>query len=52
MVSKLSITKLKKRIISIFDKYIEDDYILFLFGSFAKNKIDNISDIDLAIYSG
>jgi len=46
-----NIAKIKKRIISILDKYFGNDYILFLFGSFAKNKIDNLSDFDLAIYS-
>ena len=46
-----NIRKIKKRVISILDKYFGNDYILFLFGSFAKNKIDNLSDFDLAIYS-
>jgi predicted nucleotidyltransferase len=48
---KFSLEKIKKNIISILDRYFNDKYILFLFGSFAKNKTDETSDIDLAIYS-
>jgi predicted nucleotidyltransferase len=42
---------IKKKTLEIFDKYFKDDYILFLFGSFSKNKSDITSDIDLAVYS-
>lgn len=41
---------IKNKIIEIFDKYLDNDYILFLFGSFAANNFDITSDIDLAIY--
>ncbi|MEW6684768.1 MAG: nucleotidyltransferase domain-containing protein [Candidatus Edwardsbacteria bacterium] len=50
-MSNDTIEKIKERIISIFDKYFGEDYILFIFGSFAKNTQDIASDIDLAIYS-
>ena len=40
---------LKKRIIYIFDRNLDDDYMLFVFGSFARGKIDKSSDIDLAV---
>jgi len=41
---------LRKKIIEILDQNLDDDYILFIFGSFARGKIDKSSDIDLAIY--
>ena|GEM_PF-3659357 len=43
--------KIQTKIISIFDKYIPCEYLLFIFGSLVKNKIDRLSDIDLAVYS-
>ncbi len=45
------IEEIKKRVISVLDKYLDNNYTLILFGSFAKNKTDKISDIDLAVYS-
>lgn len=42
---------IRECIISIFDKYLGNNYILFIFGSFAKNRVDRASDIDLAIYA-
>lgn len=45
------IKDIKKKIILTFDKYFGEDYILFIFGSFAKSTQDLVSDIDLAVYS-
>ncbi|MDI6738691.1 MAG: nucleotidyltransferase domain-containing protein [Nanoarchaeota archaeon] len=45
-----NLEKIKEKTILVFDKYLGEDYILFLFGSFAKNDIDRTSDIDLAFY--
>jgi predicted nucleotidyltransferase len=45
------IEEIKKKVIIILDKYLDNNYTLILFGSFAKNKIDKISDIDLAVFS-
>ncbi|MFH1394641.1 MAG: nucleotidyltransferase domain-containing protein [Candidatus Omnitrophota bacterium] len=40
----------KKKLIDILDKNLGNDYLLFIFGSFAKGKIVKSSDIDLAVY--
>jgi len=42
--------QLKTKIIEIFDKYLGEEYLLFLFGSFSKKTSDITSDIDLAVY--
>ena len=42
--------EIKKEVTGILHKYLGDDYLLIVFGSFARNKIQNSSDIDLAIY--
>lgn len=44
------IEKNREKIIQILDKYLGDDYLLFVFGSVAKNIEKRSSDIDLAIY--
>lgn len=41
---------IKNKIIEIFDKHLGEEFILFLFGSFAENNFDRTSDIDLAVY--
>jgi len=41
---------LKKKIINVLDQNLDDDYMLFVFGSFAKGGMDKSSDIDLAVY--
>ncbi|MFH1548807.1 MAG: nucleotidyltransferase domain-containing protein, partial [Candidatus Omnitrophota bacterium] len=41
---------LKEKIVNILDGYLGEDYLLFVFGSFAKGKIVKSSDIDLAVY--
>jgi predicted nucleotidyltransferase len=50
-MDKENIEKIRAKIISIFDKYVGEDYIVFIFGSFARNTMDRASDIDMAIYS-
>ncbi len=51
VVDKNIAQKVKSKVIEIFDKYLGQDYILFLFGSFARGNFDRTSDIDLAVYS-
>ena len=40
----------KIKVIEILDKRLGDEYVLFLFGSYAKEKAVRSSDIDLAVY--
>lgn len=40
----------KERIIKIVDRYLGNDYLLFIFGSHAKKTTVKSSDIDLAFY--
>jgi len=40
----------KKRVIQILDRYLGDDYLLFVFGSCAREGLAGSSDIDLAVY--
>jgi len=46
----MEIGGLKEKIIKIFDRYIKDEYILILFGSFAKNNNTRSSDVDIGVY--
>ncbi|HLD82638.1 MAG TPA: nucleotidyltransferase domain-containing protein [Candidatus Omnitrophota bacterium] len=45
-----NINNIKKKVIGILDKFLGRDYLLVVFGSFARGKADNLSDIDLAVY--
>jgi len=42
--------QIKKKIVQILDKHLGDNYLLFVFGSYAKGRIARSSDIDLAVY--
>jgi len=50
-MNKENLKKIRKKVVSILDNYIGNEYLLFIFGSFAKNTEDHASDIDLAVYS-
>ena len=40
----------QERIVNIFDKYLGNDYLLLIFGSYTKGTKTISSDIDLAVY--
>jgi predicted nucleotidyltransferase len=46
----IKIENIKKDIIRILDKYLGDNYLLIIFGSFMRNEVTRNSDIDLAVY--
>ncbi len=46
----LDIEKYGPKITKVLEKYLGSGYILFLFGSYAKGRVDRLSDIDLAVY--
>ncbi|MBU2599095.1 nucleotidyltransferase domain-containing protein [bacterium] len=41
---------IKEEIIRILDKYLSNNYLLIIFGSFVRNEMIRSSDIDLAVY--
>jgi predicted nucleotidyltransferase len=44
--------RIKREIIEIINRYLPGEKLVILFGSFAREKTDRLSDVDIAIFTG
>ncbi len=46
------VERYRELIVGAFERVLKRDFLLMLFGSFSRGKVDRLSDIDVAVYAG